>query len=262
MNELIEAIPKPEIPEEWDYTESVDKSLVLQDNWKHITVERATEYWIAHEKLKSPGARTDLGRKLPRLTWEKYCEDCKIDRHTPLEWFKRLGWMDGALVQKHTGDIENYTPAYIIEPVRETLGGIDLDPASCEYAQQTIKATEYFTEIDNGLDRPWHGKVFLNPPYKMPLIQDFTDKWIDELPNMEATILLTNNNTDTRWFHKCAKSAKALCLTLGRINFYTPEIKKTMPTNGQAFFYYGDNLKQFAENFRSIGLIVRRNEII
>lgn len=35
---------------------------------------------------------------------------------------------------------EYYTPAPIVEAAREVLGGIDLDPASCDMAQETVRA--------------------------------------------------------------------------------------------------------------------------
>ncbi len=163
----------------------------------------------------------------------------------------------GILALKHTGDQENYTPAHIIEDVRAVLGSIDLDPASCELAQKLVKAKAYFTEENNGLKQPWHGNIFLNPPYQMPLIRQFTDKLVEELPNINSAILLTNNSTDTLWFYKCAEYAEAVCFTKGRINFYKADEVRTQPTNGQAFFYFGDNEKVFVEIFIKHGLIMK-----
>lgn len=61
---------------------------------------------------------------------------------------------------------EWYTPANIVERVRAFYGGrIDLDPATCEVAQETVKATHHYTVEDDGLRQPWHGNVWCNPPY-------------------------------------------------------------------------------------------------
>src|SRR6266496_3292476 len=38
------------------------------------------------------------------------------------------------------GSNEWYTPEYLVEAARETMGKIDLDPASCDYANRIIKA--------------------------------------------------------------------------------------------------------------------------
>ncbi len=51
---------------------------------------------------------------------------------------------------------EWYTPSYIIEAARQVLGSIDLDPASCALANQTVKAAKYFTVDDDGLAQSWN----------------------------------------------------------------------------------------------------------
>jgi hypothetical protein len=91
----------------------------------------------------------------------------------------------------------------------------------------------------------------------MPLIKNFTDKLIEELPNIENAIMLTNDQCDTVWFQKCVAHAKVICFPRGRIGFYTSEIEKTAPTNGQAFQYFGNNEKKFIEVFRDVGMLMR-----
>ena len=56
------------------------------------------------------------------------------------------------------------------------------------------------------------------------------------------SVVLTNNNTDTAWFKRLANWADAMCFTTGRISFYKSDmVTYTSPTNGQTFFYKGDN---------------------
>lgn len=63
------------------------------------------------------------------------------------------------LINQTSGDVEYYTPPFIIEAARRVMGGIDLDPASSEIANRTVKATRYFTEADDGLQQEWNGRV-------------------------------------------------------------------------------------------------------
>jgi hypothetical protein len=72
---------------------------------------------------------------------------------------------------------------------------IDLDPASCEEAQRTVQASEYFTADDDGLGREWFGNIFLNPPYSRELGPKFIDKLVEEFRYgyVAAAIALTNN---------------------------------------------------------------------
>jgi len=160
-----------------------------------------------------------------------------------------------------TGDNEWYTPAVYIEAAREVLGEIDLDPASSEYANETVKATNYFTKEDNGLDQKWLGRVWMNPPYAQPLIKYFIEKVVEEYMSggVDEAIVLTHNYTDTGWFHHAQTKASAICFTRGRISFIDKNGKKASPTQGQAFFYYGHNPKKFIKVFSEFGFIVVPN---
>jgi len=166
----------------------------------------------------------------------------------------------GVLETLNTGDMEGYTPAREVEAARSALGSIDVDPASCEQAQAVIKAGTYFTRETDGLAHPWIGNVFLNPPYNSGLIEQFIAKLLTELGNgnARAAVLLTNNNTDTRWFHGAAMASTAICFTLGRIKFYKPDSSITAPTNGQTFFYFGEQRAPFVKAFAPLGLLVRK----
>ena len=59
---------------------------------------------------------------------------------------------------------EWYTPPDLMVKVRKILGNDFLDPASSVIAAPHIKASRYFTRVDNGLNQQWKGKVWLNPP--------------------------------------------------------------------------------------------------
>lgn len=157
-----------------------------------------------------------------------------------------------------TGENEWYTPQNYIESARKVMGSIDLDPATSEVAQQRVNAGHIFTIEDDGLEQKWFGNVWLNPPYAQPAIMHFMEKIAAEVEcgNVHEAIVLTHNYTDTRWFHVGASSATSICFTRGRIGFLSPEGKRAAPTQGQAFFYYGDNPTAFEAEFSQYGFVV------
>jgi phage N-6-adenine-methyltransferase len=158
---------------------------------------------------------------------------------------------------RFTGDQEWYTPARYIDAVRDVLGTIDLDPASSPEAQQTVRATRFYTAEDHGLTQAWQGRVFMNPPYAQPLIEQFITRLIAEVHAGHVTeaILLTHNYSDTAWFHQAEAAAQRLCFTKGRIRFRRADGVRDSPTNGQVFFYFGADPSRFVEVFSALGFI-------
>jgi phage N-6-adenine-methyltransferase len=140
------------------------------------------------------------------------------------------------------------------------MGGIDLDPASCATAQRRVRADNFFTKDDNGLEQEWHGRVWLNPPYSQPAIQQFIEKLVEEKSagRLSEAILLVNNSTDTAWFQIAAGFAEAICWPRGRIRFMSPTGEQAgSPAMGQAFLYFGANSERFAELFAGVGFTLR-----
>lgn len=156
-----------------------------------------------------------------------------------------------------TGDNQWFTPEQYIAAARAVMGEIDLDPATHPIAQQTVQAVQFYTAADDGLIKDWHGRVWLNPPYAQPLIGQFVDKLLEELSSgrVEQAVMLTHNYTDTSWFHRAEELAASLCFTRGRIKFYDQDGEECSPTQGQTFFYYGDEADTFRRVFNSFGFI-------
>lgn len=160
-------------------------------------------------------------------------------------------------VANNSGNNEWYTPPQFIQAAHMVMGRIDLDPASSEAANKNVNAERFFTETDNGLEQPWHGRVFMNPPYERGLVAEFTSKLIAEHESGRVTesIVLVNNATETRWFQELAKECDAVCLVSGRIKYLTPELKPAnTPLQGQAFIYSGPNAAQFCSEFGQFGV--------
>jgi ParB family chromosome partitioning protein len=170
----------------------------------------------------------------------------------------RLIWgNDNTRGTQGTGENEWYTPAMFIDLARKVLGAIDLDPATSVQANKQVKAKRIFTSETDGLSEDWKGNIWLNPPYAQPAIQHFADKMVAEVDagHVTAAIMLTHNYTDTAWFQKLGRASNALCFTRGRIRFEAPDGELAAPTQGQAFFYFGENVPRFAEVFADVGFI-------
>jgi ParB family chromosome partitioning protein len=159
-----------------------------------------------------------------------------------------------------TGENDWYTPEDYIDAARAVLGDIDLDPATSEVAQTIVKAKQYFTKETDGLSKHWSGRVWMNPPYSMPDIQCFVEKIVDEFTSgkVSEAIVLTNNSSDTRWFHALLNSSGIACLPTSRVKFYNPDSEVMATRQGQTLFYFGENKAKFSEVFSSFGAIVEK----
>lgn len=157
----------------------------------------------------------------------------------------------------YDGD-EWYTPAEYLDAVRAVLGAIDLDPATSEEAQAAVQARTYYTKQDNGLVAPWAGKVFMNPPYSTPLIQQFIDRAVQEYAagSIQEAIILTNNSSETRWFQSLLRLCP-VCFPASRLRFWRAGADVFGARQGQALFYMGPNGGRFREVFSQYGAVLR-----
>lgn len=147
-------------------------------------------------------------------------------------------------------DIEWYTPPEIRGAVLAALGGIvDVDP--CADPGRTFPATQHFTREDNGLVRPWLGRVYMNPPYGRG-ISAWTTKLRDELREGWATeaVALLPARTDTTWWHELAPPV--VCFLRGRLRFSGYEQSAPFPS---AAAYFGRNAERFRDSFAHLGLL-------
>lgn len=160
-----------------------------------------------------------------------------------------------AHVSYNSGENEWYTPPEYIEAARKVMGSIDLDPASSEVANRIVGATTFYTKADDGRDKKWTGRVYMNPPYASNLIGDFASKFAGHIRDGSITdgIVLVNNATETTWFQKLIECAQAVVFTTGRVRFLDPQGNPGAPLQGQAFIYFGGSPLMFLNEFRRFG---------
>lgn len=155
---------------------------------------------------------------------------------------------------------EFYTPPEEVEFVREFLGEIDLDPASCEDANKIVRAKQYYTKADDGLSLPWDGKVFCNPPYSRGLIEEFVKGFLlMHGGKANEGILLVNANTSSSWFQRALKLADAVCFC-GATDSFNSRIKFIGGDSGaraaSVYFYCGRRPWEFCEHFEKRGYVI------
>ena len=163
-----------------------------------------------------------------------------------------------------TGEIEWYTPPEIVDIARSIMGGIDLDPSSCKIANDTVKASSFYSKEDVGVLMPmmeWGGRVFLNPPYSRELFPKFVEKLLYELDAGRTTqaILVCNNNTDTKAGQSLLKRCVSVCFTSGRISFIRSGVSQK-PQTGQMILGFKVDPFKFKRGYRELGHVFMTSE--
>ena len=151
---------------------------------------------------------------------------------------------------------EWYTPEPIITAARAVMGSIDLDPASSAKANETVQAARYYSIEDDGLNKEWAGKVWLNPPYAARLIPAFINKL--STSNVAQAIVLTNNATETQWGAELLGIGNCICFPTGRVRFLDPHGNPSAPLQGQMIVGVHVDQPLFSKHFSSFGPILRR----
>ena len=60
-----------------------------------------------------------------------------------------------------TGKVEWATPDDLFAQLNDHFGPFTLDPCA---TADNAKCPTYYTKADDGLSKPWNGRVFMNPP--------------------------------------------------------------------------------------------------
>jgi len=158
---------------------------------------------------------------------------------------------------------EWFTPRVYIEAAREVMNGIDLDPASCELANRTVRASRYYTKEDDGLSKEWYGKIWLNPPFNKENGKSTIGKWSKKLVEcfrlgiVEQAVLLGAGQTASAWFADIWNYP--ICFTNHHIRFYCPQLDKVSGQRDCTFMaYLGPHEQKFIDVFQRFGVIAKQ----
>ena len=125
------------------------------------------------------------------------------------------------------------------------LGEFDLDPCS-PINPPFVHAKNNFTVKENGLNKIWFGRVYMNPPYGKGM-----EMWIEKLKNHGNGIALIFARTETKvFFNFIWDYADAVLFVKGRIKFFNLEGKQvSIPGAPSVFIAYGkENAKALKES--------------
>lgn len=109
-------------------------------------------------------------------------------------------------------NVDWYTPQWVFDGL-----GIQFDLDPCQPAEQIpwvpAAITYNYPQMD-GLELPWFGSVWLNPPYG-----NQTGAWLEKMHHHRNSVCLVFSRTDCAWFHDFIVHADARLFIRRRIAF-------------------------------------------
>ena len=167
-------------------------------------------------------------------------------------------------VQLSSASVEHYTPQEYADAARETMGSIDLDPASCEAANTAvIRAKIYYDEKENGLAQNWFGNVYLNPPGGTGQIAlwwaTLADRYAKGL--VKQAVFMAFNLEVFRYAQRYDVAHPLdfpVCFPKDRIRFLDPDLKpQKSPAHPSAIVYLGNSRDSFDLAFSKFGRVIK-----
>lgn len=148
--------------------------------------------------------------------------------------------------------VEWYTPKWVFDALSIEF---DLDPSSPHDAQTAVPAKTKYTLFDDGLKKPWFGRVWINPPFSTA-----TSQWIRRFVAHGNGIALVFSRTDASWCQEAMKQATAILFISGRMEF-VPGIENQHKSSrggaGTVLFAFGEDCADALARLSSHGVYFR-----
>jgi hypothetical protein len=147
------------------------------------------------------------------------------------------------------------TPDYVLEPIRDLLGDIGLDP--CTEADNPTAAHRFYCLPDDGCVLPWtEPTVFCNPPYGLA-----RDRWVERCIAEGAhrkVVLLIPSHTETKIFQRALVACVSVVLVKARLRFgvLRENRRQEAASHGSAIFGFGVDVSPLA----NIGVSMVRSQ--
>lgn len=125
------------------------------------------------------------------------------------------------------------------------LGEFDLDPCS-PINRPWDTAKQHYTIHDNGLILPWHGVVWLNPPYGYQTVT-----WLEKMVDHKNGMVLMFARTETDMFFRYVwDKADSLFFIRGRLYFHHVNGEKAKSNSGapSVLIAYGEECNKRLKN--------------
>lgn len=113
------------------------------------------------------------------------------------------------------------TPKWILD----ALGPFDLDPCAADPRPWDCAAHNY---TEDGLDREWWGRVWLNPPFHRYQVGD----WIMRLAKHGSGIALLHVRPETEWFEPVWHHARGILFLNDRLYFHYQDGRRAEANSG------------------------------
>lgn len=156
-----------------------------------------------------------------------------------------------AIKKLNTSD-DFLTPAYLVE----SMGTFDLDPCSSMRQEKTLALQSYRYPEDDGLMLPWHGCVFVNPPFSE------LQKWVSRFILHGNGVLLCPARIEVSWFWRLWEHGDGFFFTKGPVKYNCPRGKNPPGFFGGAFCAIGQHNVPRLRKIPLRGVLITNREVV
>lgn len=145
------------------------------------------------------------------------------------------------------------TPGYVLEPIRELLGGIGLDP--CTEPDNPTGAAAFYCLPQDGAELPWNAtSVFCNPPYG-----EARGRWVERCiveGLSRPVILLIPAHTETRIAQRALTTCDGVVFVNARLRFgvLRENRRQEAASHGSMILGFGVNVRPLS----ALGVVMAR----